>query len=227
MKIAVSGTQNIGKSTFVDDFKKNWKSYKKPKKTYRDFIKNEDLDLNREGTEESQEIILNALIDEAQNAKGKHVIFDRCPLDNLVYTMWLNAKGYASDEFVKKTIDLVRESLVFFDIIFFLPITKHSPVAVEAKENRETDLEYREEIDVLFKSLMSAYHQESHIYFPFANKLGSPAIIEIFGTPEERVQLAKFYINEKGDPFGEEDSLIKEELTDDALNLARESMGLL
>jgi len=218
------GTQCIGKSTFIDDFIKQWPMYKKPSRTYRDFINEQDLNINKEGNEEAQQVILNALVDEVmENKDGEHVIFDRCALDNLVYTLWLSNQGKVSDKFVKSTIDIARESLVFFDIIFFLPITGYSPVNIVADKNREIDPIYRDEIDVLFKTLMGAYEKQSRVFFPIENDLGCPAIIEIFGNPEERIQLAKFYVNDNGNFFGEDESMLTPE--DDAeaqLALSRE-----
>lgn len=223
MKIAVCGTQCIGKTTFINDFIKEWPMYIKSPKNYRNIIKQKGLTINREGTEESQELILNALVDEIVENKVEHIIFDRCVLDNLIYTLWLNSKGKVSDAFVKKSITIVRETLVLFDLIFFVPITKYSPVNIESAENRDIDPVYRNEIDILFKSLMSAYTKQSNIYFPIQHDLGCPAIIEIFGNPSERIQLTKMYINPDGTPFKESESLITpEEETD----LAREAYGL-
>ena len=108
MKISVSGCQCIGKSTFINDFLNEWRMYKKSSHSYRQIIKEKNLTINKEGTEEAQKIILNALVDEiTENKDGKNVIFDRCVLDNLVYTLWLNSKNKVSDEFVKTSIKIV------------------------------------------------------------------------------------------------------------------------
>lgn len=228
MKIAVSGTQCIGKSTFVDDFKDKWSMYKSPARTYRDVIREKKLEINQLGTEESQRAILNALVDEVTEAKSdEHIIFNRCVLDNLVYTMFLNAMEKVPDKFVKETIDIVRETLVFFDIVFFCPITKLSPVNIQQAEQRDIDPQFRDTVDVFFKSLMNAYNKHSTVYFPFDHDLGCPAIIEIFGSPEERIQLAQFYINDKGDIYGEDDTLIDpNNLDETGLELAREVFGV-
>lgn len=229
MRIAVSGTACIGKSTFINDFKKEWPMYKSPEKTYRDIIREQNLNINQLGDEESQRIILDSLIESTQTAKGDYQIFDRCTWDNLVYTIYLYSQGRVSDSFVKDTITLVRESLVYYDIIFFLPICKQSPVKVVPSEQRDTDLGFRESIDIIFKSLMDAYQKNSNVYYPFKEDKGSPAFIEVFGTPQERIQLCKLYINEKGNIFGDDDSLIADEINNmdpDAVSLAREAFGL-
>ncbi len=227
MKIAVIGTQCIGKTTFIEDFKKQWPMYKSPIRTYRDTINEENLSINESGTEASQRAILDALVDEVTTAKGDHIIFNRCVLDNIVYSMWLNAKGKVSDSFVKESINIARETLVFFDIILFCPITKHSPVNIEEAPQRSIDPVFRNEVDILFKSLMDAYNKHSKVYFPFDNDLGCPAIIEIFGSPEERIKLAQFYINDKGNIYGEEDTLLDpNKLDETGKALAREVFGI-
>lgn len=223
MKIAVCGTQCIGKTTFINDFIEEWPMYTIAPKSYRAAITDQGLAHSTNGTEESQRAILNYLLDDQQNARGDHLLFDRCVFDNLIYTMWLSANGKVSDEFVKETITLVREALTVFDIIFFLPITKQSPVIIEPNRVRDIDPNYRYEIDILYKALMGAYTQHSKVYFPFDHDLGSPALIEIFGNRKERVELAKFYVNDKGNCFGDEDTLLDVNAMDeDSLALAAE-----
>jgi thymidylate kinase len=211
MRIAIAGTQCIGKSTFVKDFVGNWPMYKAPTEKYTDLITKEkkDIKLNQYGNEEGQLAILNFLVDQIMKTKkGDKVIYDRSVLDNLAYTMWLSAFGRVSDEFVKKTIEVVKNALVFYDIIFFCPITKHTPIQLVDAEHRSVDPLYRTEIDNIFKSLMKSYNEHSNTYFPFKHDDGCPALIEIYGNREERIQLAKFYISESGDMFGEGESAL-------------------
>ena len=54
MRIATTGAQAVGKSTFVKDFLRNWPNYTTPKKTYRDLVKKKGLKINKEGTKDSQ-----------------------------------------------------------------------------------------------------------------------------------------------------------------------------
>lgn len=209
MRIAILGTACTGKSTFINDFISNWQMYKlceKPR--YTDLVKEKNLQLNENGNEDSQRIILNSLIDQVMSSsKTDNVIFDRSVLDNLVYTMWLNANEKVSDSFVKESIKLVRESLVFYDILFFLPITRQSPIKFVEAEHRTTSPEYRLEIDNIFKALVHQYNKNDSTYFPFDSKAGSPAIIEIFGTRELRIELAKQYIGLDGQMVAEEPNL--------------------
>ena len=213
MKIAVCGAQHTGKSTFIKDFIKKWPMYSLPSKSYRDFIKDKNLKLNEEGDEISQEIILNALVDQAleyPRADDLYLIYDRCPLDNLAYTVWLNfyKEKEVSNKFLEKTKDIVKNSLKFFDIIFFMPISSSSPIpALDNKNNlyRSLDETFRQEINNILQGFLISYSKNDGRVFPVQD---SPAFIEIIGNQEERIELASLYINEKGKAFEEQESLL-------------------
>jgi predicted ATPase len=210
MKIAISGTQNVGKTTYVNDFLKNWPNYVTPSKSYRDYIKEKNLSHSKEADETTQKIILDALIDQAQEySKDDNVIFDRCVLDNLAYSSWLNLNGKVSDNFLDQTRIIVREFLSTFDIIFFLPLTTVAPVEIVDDGMRDTDPVFREEIDNIFKVFVQSYHQGDGRVFP-KDGGNCPAVIEIFGNPIERIKLTELYLNKEGQPYGEESSLISD-----------------
>ena len=73
MKIAVVGTQCIGKSTYIKDFLKKWSMYSTPEKTYRDIVKEKNIPLNKLGDEHSQKIILDFLIEQATSFSKKEI----------------------------------------------------------------------------------------------------------------------------------------------------------
>jgi len=211
MKIAVIGSQCTGKTTFINDFIKRWSKYKICEiQRYSELIKEKGLSVNENGNEESQKSILNSLVDQAvYTPKEFCTLFDRSVLDNLVYTMYLNTQNKVSDAFVRETMVIVKETLSFYDILFFLPITKMSPVPFEEGTNRSNDSKYREAIDFIFKALYKQYCENDTSYFPFDHDMGCPAIIEIFGDPEQRIELAGMYVNEEGGPYTDEDTLIQ------------------
>ena len=208
MKIAVVGTQCIGKSTYINDFLHKWTTYKTPSTCYRSLIKEKKIEINKSGSEETQKIILDFLIDQAMSySKDENVIFDRCVLDNLAYSSWLFLNNKVSEKFLDETRILVRETLKLFDIIFFLPLTNVSPVEIVEDGVRDTDPIYREEIDNIFKAFSRSYVQGDGRIFP-AND--SPALIEIFGSPSGRIQLTSLYLTEEGKAYGEGQSLISD-----------------
>jgi GTPase Era involved in 16S rRNA processing len=211
MRIAICGTSNVGKTTLVQDFLKEWPSFTSPDKTYRDVLsENKHSQLT---TQDTQWDILNFMIDQVQEyKKDDKVIFDRCPVDNMVYTLWAHDKGKSEgdidDAFVKKCLELVREAMIFYDVIFFIPITKASPIKIVDDGTRDTDAKYISEVDKLFKAI--AYDWNHNPKCQFCNPEDRPAFIEIFGTPEERIQLIRLYLDVDGDPI--ENTNIMDEL---------------
>tara|TARA_R100000005_G_scaffold38665_1_gene18034 strand:+ start:351 stop:1097 length:747 start_codon:yes stop_codon:yes gene_type:complete len=200
MRIAISGTACQGKSTLVKDFLEQWPSYTTPEKTYRDIIAENNLEHSSKTNKETQRKILDFQIEEQQKYRsGDNVIFDRCPLDNLVYSMWAceQPDNDIDEEFVSSCIPLVRESFRNLDIIFFTPITKVAPVSIEEDGERDTDQKIIEEIDHIFK----AVHRD-HENNPKTNLFvvdDKPAIIEVFGSRRERTEIIKLYIDAEGD----------------------------
>lgn len=207
MRIGVCGSQCIGKTTFIKDFLKTWNMYKTPKGTYRDLAKKKKIKINKEGDRNSQLAILNYHIDTVQKYSTKdNIIFDRCVLDPLIYSLWLYEKqiGNIKDEDIEFQLKLVKESLKLYDVIFYIPLT-NSPPLMEKDDLRNTDEEYRKEIDNIFAAAQKSYHKQTNVIFPVED---SPPIIDIFGSREERIAMAKLYVTESGDHFDETDSLI-------------------
>lgn len=211
MRLCVSGTGSQGKSTFIEDFIKEWPKYSTPENTYRSFVKNKH---SKKGHKDMQWRILNDMVDELQQHESdENIIYDRGPLDNLAYTIYLNSNGLGNvdDAFVEKTMAVCKESFKFLDIIFFIPITKVAEDIVHDNDDFQkdkkkglTDEQYRGEVDAIFKALKYDWdvNMASNIFDPF----DKPGIIEIFGNPIERIQLAKLYLDVDGKLIGGDES---------------------
>lgn len=211
MRIAVSGTACQGKSTLVKDFLNQWTNYSTPQKSYRDVLKEKNLEHSSSTNKDTQWHILNYMIDELQKtSKEDNIIFDRCPLDNIVYSIWSEAKKTSDidDEFIKKCLPLVRESLRFLDVIFFIPITKVAPVKIEEDNFRDSNPKYIEEIDNIFKAVHRDYMNNPKSNFFVEDD--RPGIIEVFGNPRERIEIIKLYLDNDGD-FIEPGNILSEE----------------
>ena len=199
MRIAIAGTQCIGKSTLIDDMIKEWPMYKRSNESYRPMLKSLNLPANTQTTKDTQGRILDCLCDDIKATnKNDNIIFDRTPIDNIVYSLWALEKGYSDIDkaFIDSCVDRVKESMRSIDILFFLPITKVAPVEIVAREGRETDATYRTEIDNIFKAIQFSHNKGK---CPFFMKDDAPPIIEIFGNPLERIQMLKLYINVYGE----------------------------
>lgn len=209
MRLAISGTAGQGKTTLLSEFLNNWDMYQTPELTYRSVLKGDKrYKHSKQTNKDTQWDILNYMIDEMEKYSGDDfVIFDRCPLDNLIYTMWAHHKGVGDiDElFVEKCIPIVRESMKLLDIIFFIPITNVAQSDIEDDGTRETDIEYIKEIDNFFKAFHNNWMTGDTRFFP---KEDRSALIEVFGTTEERIKMIEFYVDTNGKMYGEDDSLV-------------------
>ena len=195
------GAQAVGKSTLITNFLKQWPMYSQATVTYRDIVQEKKLKVNKKGTEESQKIILDALVDEVQACAAreeKHVVFDRCVIDNIAYSLWLNANGKVGDDFIRVSKTIAAETLKLYDIIFYIPI--HESIKVTSKKLRDKDLGYREEIDNIMAALVSSYERGTGKFFPLVD---CPAVITLDMHPDARCEQIKLYLNEDGNVYGE------------------------
>lgn len=219
MRLSISGTAGQGKTTLLNEFLKKWDMYETPKVSYRSIVDKKSTKKkkthSKNTNKETQWAILNHMIDDmTKYDKDSYVIYDRCPLDNLIYSMWAYHKNVSDiDEvFIERCIPVVRESMKFLDILFFVPITNVVQSAIEDDGKRETDVEYIKEIDNLFKAMYANWAKEDERFFP---KEDRAAIVEVFGSTEDRLTMLGFYINDNGDMFGEEDALVTSDIITD------------
>lgn len=198
MRIAISGTSNIGKQQFKKSLLKAFPQYKTPETTYKDVIEAIYQKSQQEDRETSaadiQWNILNYMIDTFQKYdRDDKVIFDGCTLDNVLYSLYIleKAPGVSKidSKFIDNCVPIVRESMKYIDIVFLLPVTKADKT--DRKFNDE-DLE----INNLYDALHKQYLQGAS---PFLPKDDQPAIIEVFGNETQRLQMVKMYLDESGD----------------------------
>lgn len=178
MRIAVIGPQNTGKSTFITDMLSACPSYTTPGETYRDLVKKEGLAINRKTTEASQRAIRDFLYEQITHFKGEQVLFDRCLIDNWVYTKAQSEAGSIPAAFVTKTEALMHESLQHLDAFIFIP----TAVGVSLIDDflRDTDRHFVDKVNELFIEKLLALRCNIH-----------QPIVVITGTREERVRRAK------------------------------------
>ena len=209
MRIAFSGTANSGKSTLVKSFLHTWDNYETPTKTYRDVLEEKGLEHSSETTTETQTLVLDHLIDTIQGRDMQDkIVYDRCPLDAVAYTMWANGKGLEgfTDEFVEKQIAMSRESLRSLDIIFMTRFNENT-MKVEDDGTRDADLGFIKEMDNIFYSLYMQYmvHADADVFYP---KGDSPCLILLPDAPQARIDLVAEYVTPEGTMYGEEESIL-------------------
>lgn len=207
MRIAFSGAACTGKTTTLEAFLRKWPSYKLVKSEYRNFIKKSKKH-SRNNSKKNQEQILDIMLSETLHYTAHDkVVFDRCPLDNVIYSLWCYDKGIKgfTEKFIQESIQKVRESMKYLDIIFLCTRDMMPPVVPNGV--RDTDTTYIDEINTLFKSTLKQI-QRGVEYSPFFPAGDSPAFIDIHGTTDERLAQIALYVTEDGSMYGEEQSLI-------------------
>ena len=228
MRIAFSGTAHSGKSNLLKSFIYTWKNFVTPNKTYRDLLKEESLTHSSKTTSKTQERILDFMLDQLQTYdKDSKVAYDRCPLDNIAYTMWChdkNKKGF-SKAFVTKQIQLMRESMRFLDIIFLCRYNEQAGQNTNNENNlREKDTSFIKEVDNILYSFYKQYMSNpgANIFFP---KDDTPCIIVLPDDQQRRIDLIAEYINSDGELFGEEESILNPENINELERLVKEQQG--
>jgi hypothetical protein len=210
MRIAISGTANQGKTTLIKDFLSKWTNYHTTEGSYRDRLP--EGKHSSSTTEDTQWDILNWFVDEQIKAKeGDNIIFDRCTLDNFVYSLWAIKNGKIPGNYVTRSIDLVKESFRNLDIIFFIPYDERIPIVDDFQ--RDVDFKYICEIDNIFQGIYNMYVQADENLYSIFPKDDMPAIIPISGSRAERISQISDYIDYSGALIetDEKDSVLSEE----------------
>lgn len=197
MRLAISGTAGQGKTTLIKDFLAVWPMYSTPSKSYRDVLVENNLQHSSNTSELAQERILDFMVEQlSKTDKDDNIIFDRCPLDNLVYSLWMNNKdnSIVSDKFITESIRKMQQSMKYIDIIFWIPYSAAIPVVQDGL--RDANVEYIKEIDALFKEIymQSVYNPD----FSLLPKGDRPPIIAVTGTRENRIMQIADYVDLQG-----------------------------
>ena len=219
MKIAFTGPANTGKTTLVEALLEEYGSFTKFEKDFRDVLKAKQLEHSSMTDEDTQSTILAAMLQQLDNSPSNvNLVFDRCLVDVLIYSLHANSKGRISDLTMSAMIGLIRERMRDYDIIFYQPRASHIPMV--EREGIDLDPEFIKEIDELYDSIFKSYTDnfESDVFFP---KEDCPALLEIFGdTVKERLEFVTSIVDSQGEIVESTESV----LDGDNLNLMEDMM---
>ncbi|MBX9705233.1 MAG: ATP-binding protein [Gammaproteobacteria bacterium] len=186
MRIAISGTHYMGKSTLIEDFIAKHPNYRCEDEPYDKLLYEQSMELALEPSLEGMLEELDYSIDRLNECENEaNVIFDRCPVDFIAYAMCALQKDFIdiNDSEVADRFDEIKEALNHLDLIIFLPITKDYHI-----EYPEENPEYRLAADRFFKKL---YREDICDIFPRYNH---PRIIELSRDRETRVKSLESYL---------------------------------
>lgn len=178
MRIAVIGPQNTGKTTFITDFLKEFHHYVTPQETYRDVIESRGLVVNQKTSLESQKEIRDFMFGQVRHNTEYNIIFDRCLIDNYVYTYAQYEKGEIAKWFVEETESMMMDTLRLVDMFLFIPTSVSVPLVDD--KTRDITASYIDTINHLFLKTLFELSRKHHI-----------TVKVISGTRKERVDQMK------------------------------------
>lgn len=187
MRIAISGSHSLGKSTIVNDWMAQHPGFLREEEPYRALGLYGPYEiLFRDASTKLHngiQLFYNISRIHRYGNFADDVIFDRAPVDYLAYSQY-TANQASTDidaAFVESMVPAVRESLDHLDILAFVPRSEDWPVAMEDDGIRPVDYAYRDEVDAIFKEI---YREGRFQVFPEKN---SPLLVELGGSRETRL----------------------------------------
>lgn len=187
MRIAVSGSHSLGKSTIVNDWVARHARFLREEEPYRalGLYGPYEILFRDASTKLHNGIQLFYNISRIHRYAdfADHVIFDRAPVDYIAYSQYTANQGSTDidDAFVESMVPAVRESLDHLDILAFVPRSEAWPVAMEDDGIRPVDYAYRDEVDAIFKEI---YREGRFQVLPERN---GPLLVELWGPREQRL----------------------------------------
>ena len=116
MRIAVSGTHGVGKSTLIDEFLRRHPEFAHEPEPYTVMVEDLGEEFSAEPCVEDFRRQLEFNIDRlSQHAADENVIYERCPVDFLAYIHALDSQS------AEALLDQVSEALQHLDLIVYLP----------------------------------------------------------------------------------------------------------
>jgi len=117
MRIAISGTHGVGKSTLIDEFMRRHTEFVHEPEPYTVMVEDLGEEFSAEPCVEDFRRQLEFNIERlSQHAPGENVIYERCPVDFLAYIHALDPQT------AEALVEPVEEAMQYLDLIMYLPL---------------------------------------------------------------------------------------------------------
>ena len=173
MIVSFTGAQSTGKTTLLNILKEKNKDINFIDEVTRRIKREYDLPINEDGGDVTQYMIM---ADHIANVYRKYendlVVLDRCALDGVVYTRWLQMEGKVSPSTFTNACLIYSQIINKYDVIFY---TDPADVKLEDDGERSTDVNFRNSIIKLFEDRLKNLDN----------------VVVLSGTVEERLETVK------------------------------------
>lgn len=145
MRIAISGTHRVGKTTLIEALAARLPGYRVVDEPYA-LLEDEGHEFSDPPTTDDFEAQLARSLSLALTLADdlpRDALVDRCPLDFVAYLRVLDA-DYEPD------LDALREAMDVFDLVVFVPIEAPDRITVPAGEDRR----FRTDVDAQLRALV-------------------------------------------------------------------------
>ena len=158
MKIGLTGTQSVGKSTLINELTKlpEFKDYYTATERSK-HLRDLGIPLNTDSTLLGQFIFI---AERARELLNENLLTDRSIYDVLAYT--LSSKSISMIQ-TEEIVRAARHMIRYYDIIFYVDPTG---VSIEDNGVRTIDAEYRDKIDMVIKELLDEYPPNKLVNIP-------------------------------------------------------------
>jgi len=179
MKIAISGTHCVGKSTLIDAFLMGHPDFTHEPEPYEalqeEYGESFAADPSAEDFQRQLEYNVRRI---GEYAPSELVIFERCPADYLAYIFALDELGRdrVASGVLKGSLEMAREAIHHLDVIVFLPANGAN---IDLSETE--DLELRNSVDARLESILLA--DELRLF-----NSSQPLVLEASGNTRQRLQ---------------------------------------
>ncbi|MBZ4329331.1 MULTISPECIES: AAA family ATPase [unclassified Corallococcus] len=133
MRIAMSGTHRVGKSTLIEDLGERLSGYRLVDEPYH-LLEEEGYEFASPPSLEDFVAQLRRSLELLEEEDTRNVLFDRCPLDFLGYLLTHeDSDAFDAEEWLAR----IRSTLQTLDFVVFVPIEERDRIRVPAHEDSQ------------------------------------------------------------------------------------------
>jgi hypothetical protein len=187
LRIAVTGTHGVGKTTLIEAFVARHPHYGHAQEPYWELVQQGVAFADGATVADLEEQLAASAAMILAAAAEPDVIFDRCPIDFIAYLEVVSAREGFDWTPEGRLLTRVEKAMAALDLLVFVPLQSPDEIAVSIEQPR-----LRKAVDARLKRLL---REDELGLFGEAG----PKLVEISGPPRARVDMLSALVEVKGD----------------------------